>query len=67
MPTKVKPNAVILHSQQYGAIPYADSEGLIKNSGLPRETLAAIGVDHRLGGPELAEAMLTACKRIKNF
>ena len=42
-PTKVKPNTVILHSQQYGAIPYADSEGLIKNSGLPRETLVVIG------------------------
>ena len=43
-------------------VTFADSEELIKNSGLPSEVLIEIGEDHRLADPEPLEAMLEACK-----
>lgn len=48
--TKLKPNSVILHSRQDDVIPFADSEGLMIDSGLPPETLIEVGDDHRLAG-----------------
>ena len=59
--TTVKPNTVILHSRQDDVVPFADSEELIKNSGLPESALIEIGDDHRLADPEPLEAMLDAC------
>ena len=64
--TTVKPNTVILHSRQDDVIPFADSEELIRNSGLPEETLIEIGTDHRLADPEPLQAMLTACDNLAN-
>ena len=40
--TTVKPNTIILHSRQDDVIPFADSEELLANSGLPPEKLAEL-------------------------
>ena len=46
--TRVKPNTVILHSRADEVVPFADSEELVRNSGLPSESLIETGADHRL-------------------
>ncbi len=58
----VKANAVILHSRADDVIPFADSEELLANSGLPRELLVEIGTDHRLAEPEPLARMLRECE-----
>jgi hypothetical protein len=60
--TTLKPNAVILHSRADDTVPFADSEELVRNSGLPPETLIEVGNDHRLADPEPLRAMLEACE-----
>jgi hypothetical protein len=50
-----------LHSRADDVIPFADSEELVKNSGLPASALIEDGRDHRLADPEPLEAMLRAC------
>ena len=57
----VKPSTVILHSRADDVIPFADSEELVRNSGLPPYTLMEVGNDHRLADPESLELMLHAC------
>lgn len=59
----VKPNTTILHSRQDDVVPFADSEELVQNSGLPTSALIEIGNDHRLADPEPLQAMLEACGR----
>ena len=63
--TTIKPNTIILHSRQDDVIPFADSEELVVNSGLPPETLIEVGDDHRLADPESLKAMLKACEKLK--
>ncbi len=58
----VKPGTVILHSRADDVIPFADSEELVKNSGLPVYTLIEVGHDHRLADPESLDLMLEACR-----
>lgn len=60
--TLLKPSTVILHSRADDIIPYADSEELVRNSGLPVYTLIEVGNDHRLADPESLDLMLTACR-----
>lgn len=60
--TKVKPGTVILHSRTDDVVPFADSEELIRQSGLPASALVEVGTDHRLAAPEPLETMLRACK-----
>lgn len=62
--TTIKPNSIILHAHQDDVIPFADSDELVANSGLPPETLIGIGSDHRLADPEPLSAMLVACERL---
>ena len=62
--TKLKSNAVILHSLQDDVIPYSDSSELVANSNLPLETLIAVGNDHRLATKEPLRAMLESCERV---
>lgn len=63
----VRPETVILHSRADDVIPFADSEELVTNSGLPAYTLIEVGHDHRLADPEPLAAMLRACaERIRN-
>ena len=52
---------MILHSRADDVVPFADSEELVRNSGLPAEALIEVGTDHRLADPEPLEAMLKAC------
>ena len=60
----VKPDSVILHSRADDVAPFADSEELVKNSGLPASALIAVGDDHRLADPEPLAAMLKACAAV---
>jgi len=59
--TTVKKNTTILHSRADDVIPFADSEELIRNSGLSASALIEVGTDHRLADPEPLEAMRRAC------
>jgi len=58
----VKDGAVILHSRADDVVPFAESEELVRNSGLPASALIEVGNDHRLADPEPLAAMLKACK-----
>ncbi len=60
--TTVKPGTTILHSRHDETIPFADSEELVRNSGLPASALIEVGTDHRLANPEALEAMLATIK-----
>jgi hypothetical protein len=59
----VKPGTVILHSRADDVVPFADSEELVRNSGLPATALVGVGSGHRLADPEPLAAMLRACER----
>ena len=61
----LKANSLILHSRQDDVIPFADSEELVANSGLPPETLIEVGDDHRLADPEPLKAMLDGCELLE--
>lgn len=60
--TATKKNTVILHSQADDVIPFADSEELVRNSGLPESALILTGTDHRLADPESLAKMLETCE-----
>jgi hypothetical protein len=62
--TTVRPNAVILHSRADETVPFADSEELVRNSGLPESALIEVGSDHWLADPEPLRAMLKACEQL---
>jgi hypothetical protein len=47
-------------------VPFADSEELVHNSGLPVSALIEVGTDHRLADPEPLAAMLAACARTRD-
>jgi len=59
----LKPGTTILHSRADDVVPFADSEELVRTSGLPPTALVEIGNDHRLADPEPLAAMLRACER----
>lgn len=59
---RVPPGTVILHSRADDVIPFADSEELVRASGLPRTALVEIGEDHRLATPAPLAVMLAACE-----
>ena len=48
----VKPGTRIVHIRANTFIPFADSEELVPNSGLPASALIEVGNDHRLADPE---------------
>ena len=56
----VKLGTVILHSKANDVISFADSEELVRNSGLSASALLQVGSDHRLADQEPLEAMLRA-------
>jgi hypothetical protein len=58
----VKSGTVILHSRADDVVPFADSEELLRNSGLPASALVEVGTDHRLADPEPLRSMLEACE-----
>jgi hypothetical protein len=57
-----KPGTVILHSRTDEVVPFAFSEELVANSGLPPSALVAVGNDHWLNDPDSLQAMLDACR-----
>lgn len=59
----VKPGTVLLHSPADDIIPIAESQELVRASGLPDLALIVVGTDHRLADPEPLAAMLAACER----
>jgi hypothetical protein len=59
----VKRNTTILHLRADDVILFADSEELVRNSGLPASALIEVGTDHRLADPEPLAKMLEACER----
>lgn len=59
----VSNNTVILHSRVDDVVPFAHSEELLRNSGLPESALIVVGNDHWLADPESLKAMLEACER----
>jgi hypothetical protein len=59
----VKPDTVILHSRADDVVPFADSEELVRTSGLPASALVEVGSNHRLADPEPLAAILRACER----
>jgi hypothetical protein len=58
----VKANTTILHSRADEVIPFADSEELVRSSGLPEAALIEVGTDHRLADAEPLAAMVRACE-----
>ena len=61
----VKAGTTILHSQADEVVPFADSEELVRNSGLPSDSLIEVGTEHRLADPESLAKMLEACERAR--
>ncbi|MGQ0636950.1 MAG: alpha/beta hydrolase [Planctomycetaceae bacterium] len=59
-----KRNSVILHSRADDVVPFADSQELVRNSGLPASALIEVGLDHRLADREPLETMLKMCERL---
>ena len=63
--TTVKPGTVILHSPADDVVPFTDSEELVRNSGLPSESLISVGTEHRLADKESLRTMLEAVERAR--
>ena len=63
--TAVKPGTTILHSRADETVPFADSEELVRNSGLPLESLIEVGTEHRLADPESLARMLEVVERVR--
>jgi hypothetical protein len=50
----VKQNTTILHSRADNVVPFADSEELVRSSGLPASALVEVGNDPSAGRPGAA-------------
>ena len=57
----VKSGTLILHSRGDDVVPFADSEELVRVSGLPASALIEVGTDHRLADEMSLAALLEAC------
>ncbi len=62
MARMVTAGSVILHSRADDVVPFADSEELVRNSGLPASAMIEVGTDHRLADQEPLAAMLRECE-----
>ena len=58
--TTVKPGTIILHSEADDVVPFSDSVELVKNSGLPTQSVVVVGHEHRLADEESLAKMLEA-------
>jgi hypothetical protein len=59
----VKPSTTILHSRADETVPFADSEELVRNSGLPESALIVVGTEHRLADDESLGTMVKTVER----
>ena len=62
--TIVKPNTVMLNSPGDETIPLADSQELLRKSGLPESVLIVVGFEHRLADDESLAKMLRAVEKV---
>ena len=60
----VKPGTIILHSKADDVVPFSDSVELVRNSGLPSDSLVEVGTEHRLADPDSLAKMLKACEEM---
>jgi hypothetical protein len=60
----VKPGTTILHSRADETVPFSDSEELVRNSGLPPESMIEIGTEHRLADPASLAMMYRAIEQV---
>jgi hypothetical protein len=60
---RVKPGTVILHSQADEVVPFADSQELLRRSGLSEAALIAVGTEHRLADDDSLRTMLEAVEK----
>ena len=60
----MKPGTTILHGRADDVIPFASSEELVRNNGLPASAPIQVGSDHRLADPEPLETMLRVCEAV---
>jgi alpha-beta hydrolase superfamily lysophospholipase len=63
--TSVKAATIILHSKADDVVPFADSEELVRNSGLDESALVVVGNDHRLADTESLKKMLEVVERVQ--
>ena len=61
--SRTKGRTVVLHSRADDVVPYADSEFLVKTSGLGPAQLVEVGHDHRLADPASLAALVSACEQ----
>jgi hypothetical protein len=61
----LKPNSIILHSRADETVPFADSDELVSNSGLPSSALIEVGTEHRLADEESLETMVRAVEGLE--
>jgi len=59
----VKPGTAILHSKADETIPFAESQELLRNGGLPETDLIVIGYEHRLADPDSLAKMMEAVEK----
>jgi hypothetical protein len=59
----VKPGTIILHTEVDEVVPFSDSEELVRNSGLPTESLVEVGTEHRLADEESLKKMVEVVER----
>jgi hypothetical protein len=62
--TKVKSNTVILHSKADEVVPFADSQELVRNSGLPWNSLIVVGLEHRLADDKSLKKMVETVEMV---
>jgi len=60
----VKPGTVILHSKADDVVSFSDSVELVRNCGLPSESLIEVGTEHRLADSESLAKMVEAVGRV---
>lgn len=56
-------HAVVLHSPDDDLVPCADSEALVRTSGLPEDRLVLVGQGHYMTDPEALAALTAAIER----
>jgi hypothetical protein len=61
----VKPGTVILHSKADDVVPFLDSVELVRNSGLPSDSLIEVGTEHRLADEKSLKTMVEAVENIE--
>jgi alpha-beta hydrolase superfamily lysophospholipase len=59
----IKLGTIILHAKADETIPFADSRELLRNSGLPSDSLIEVGHEHRLADPDSLKKMLAVVER----